>query len=90
MAEAHPGQVEAGPVVDHREPQVAVGLADLPHPKHPDNPAYLGVGLMYGLSEFRTEKGNWLTPEAQFEEADTRLERYKRGECDETPKALAW
>lgn len=57
-----------------------VGLHQIEHPKHKGCPKHRGVGLYYGLSEFRDHPTGWMPPEAMFEEADKRLECYKRGE----------
>jgi GGDEF domain-containing protein len=49
------------------------GLADIPHPKHPDQPGLNGTGIVYGLSEILGD-GH---PDAVFSEADQAVERNK-------------
>ncbi len=55
------------------------GLSGIEHPKHKGDPKYRGIGLYYGLSQFREHPTGWMPPEAMFEEADKRVESYKRG-----------
>ena len=56
------------------------GLHRIEHPKHPGDPNYRGIGLYYGLSQFRELSTGWMMPEAMFQEADQRVESYKRGQ----------